>query len=235
VLTFSLIHILLKQGKFTAENPLLIMTVTGLLVSGFLLFFLSLKPPRHANSEKATASHPGDIDSKEEILVENDNIKPEEKKTNYQILDKLSILNNEKKINEATGKILSILANEYNFVQGIAFVYEKNAGEFTFSSEYAYYNEQKPSNFKTGETLLGQAAKNNKILYISDIPEKFVKIISGLGESYPNYILIIPVSLENRVIAVFEFAGFKKLEEDDTRVLEEVAHQSALIINKLKL
>lgn len=120
-------------------------------------------------------------------------------------------------------KILSNFAKEFDIVQGLFFIKEKKSNEFSISGKYAYFGETEPENFKTGETLSGQVAKNMKILYLSEIPENYVTILSGLGSSSPNQLIIIPVISNNETIAIIELASFKEFNKSTQKIVEAVS------------
>ena len=90
-------------------------------------------------------------------------------------------------------KLLSNIAKELDIVQGLLFHRMKDSEEFTIAGKYAYFGETEPKNFKLGETLSGQVAKNQTLLNLSEIPENYITILSGLGTSSPNHLIIIPV------------------------------------------
>ncbi|MGE0090332.1 MAG: GAF domain-containing protein [Bacteroidales bacterium] len=122
-----------------------------------------------------------------------------------------------------TEKILSNLAKEFDFVQGLFFIREKGTNEFNLSGKYAYFGDTDPEGFKIGETLSGQAAFNKTIVYLNEIPENYVSILSGLGSSSPRYLLIIPVVFNNETIAVIELASFKEMESKWNKLFDELA------------
>ena len=63
--------------------------------------------------------------------------------------------------------------------------------------------------YEVGEGLIGQAASNGNTLYVDDVPEGYVKIVSGLGESAPRNIIVLPVLFEEQVKGVIELASFE--------------------------
>jgi transcriptional regulator with GAF, ATPase, and Fis domain len=77
--------------------------------------------------------------------------------------------------------------------------------------------------FEFGEGLVGQAASGGRTLYIDEVPDGYVKIISGLGSSSPKYILIVPLKQENNVFGVMEIASFTPITEDQRKFVEESA------------
>jgi methyl-accepting chemotaxis protein len=77
--------------------------------------------------------------------------------------------------------------------------------------------------FAFGEGLVGQAAAEGRTLYVDDIPEGYIKIISGLGSASPRYLLIVPVKHESSVLGVVEIASFTPFGEDRRKFAEEAA------------
>lgn len=92
------------------------------------------------------------------------------------------------------------------------------------SSGYALsIGESTVISFEFGEGLVGQAAAGGKTIYVDDIPEGYVKIISGLGSASPRYLLIVPMNRENRVSGIIEIASFTPISEDQRKFVEESA------------
>ncbi len=89
--------------------------------------------------------------------------------------------------------------------------YALSIGENTVVS-YAY-----------GEGLIGQAVSGARTLYVDEVPEGYVKIISGLGSASPKYLLIVPVKKDEKVLGVLEIASFTPINEDQKKFVEESA------------
>ena len=51
-----------------------------------------------------------------------------------------------------------------------------------------------------GDNLLGQAVQEKRLLLITDIPEAYLSVRSGLGEASPSHLVIAPVLFEQEVI-----------------------------------
>src|SRR5918997_1606952 len=54
--------------------------------------------------------------------------------------------------------------------------------------------------FGYGEGLVGQAAVEKESILISDPPDKYIKVSSGLGDATPANIIVLPVAFEERVL-----------------------------------
>jgi putative methionine-R-sulfoxide reductase with GAF domain len=77
--------------------------------------------------------------------------------------------------------------------------------------------------FEVGEGLVGQAAATNKTLYVDEVPEGYVKIISGLGGASPRFLLIATLKKQDRVTGVIEIASFTPLTNHQQKFVEESA------------
>jgi len=64
---------------------------------------------------------------------------------------------------------------------------------------------------KIGEGLVGQVASEKRRMLISDLPEKTVPSVSGLFESVPRNVIVLPVLFEDRVKAVIELGVTKRI------------------------
>lgn len=81
-----------------------------------------------------------------------------------------------------------------------------------------------------GEGLVGQSAAEGRTLYVDDIPEGYIKIVSGLGTASPRYLLIVPVLKGREVKGVIAIASFSAIGQDERTYVEQAA---ALLIEKM--
>ena len=116
-------------------------------------------------------------------------------------------------------KVLSNIAKELDIVQGLFYIREKGSDDFSINGKYAYFGEKEPANFEIGITLPGQVAKNKKTLNLTHIPNNYLTILSGLGNSSPNNIIILPLIFENETIGIIELASFKVFDKITEKIL----------------
>ncbi|MEA2042794.1 MAG: GAF domain-containing protein [Bacteroidota bacterium] len=109
--------------------------------------------------------------------------------------------------------ILTRFAEELNIVQGIFFLKQENSDRFSSIANYAYYAVEPPKDFTYGEGISGQAAKEKRMLNITNVPPEYITVLSGLGSSSPNNLLILPIIKNDKTIAVLEVASFSKFPE----------------------
>ena len=101
-------------------------------------------------------------------------------------------------------------------------------------ASYAYNHDSVTSrSFHLGEGLVGQCAAEKKPMMISEIPDDYVKISSGIGEAAPKNILILPAEYEGEVLAVLEIASFKPFNDVQQALLHEVMAHMGITINSI--
>ena len=136
------------------------------------------------------------------------------------IEDLISNTKSIKSIESFAERILKDIASKFQMVQGLC--YKESKGSFEVIAKFAYTGEHTPEIFKLGETLGGQAALNQELMVVSDIPESYFNIESGLGQSYPKHLLFMPVIYKKKTIALFEMAYFVSLDEQTLLVFREL-------------
>lgn len=73
-----------------------------------------------------------------------------------------------------------------------------------------------------GEGLVGQAYLEGLTTFLMDIPQDHVKITSGLGDSTPKCLLIVPMKYNGEVHAIIEIASFCSYESYQIEFLEKL-------------
>lgn len=139
------------------------------------------------------------------------------------------------RIEDYAEKILQNLARQFELVMGIFYLRNEKTSVFQPLSTYAWSSELPPASFEMGEGLTGQVAKNKVPMKVDNIPDDYIKIISGLGTGSPKNLLIVPLLLNKETIGILELASFKefdKVTEWTIKYLAKIIANS--IITKLK-
>jgi CheY-like chemotaxis protein/methyl-accepting chemotaxis protein len=127
-------------------------------------------------------------------------------------------------------KIITFICEHINAELGALYFVEKDMLSMTGSYAYQKTNEQfKKIEFNEG--LIGQAAQAKKRILVTDIPDDYIKIGSGLGNSLPRYIVLVPFLLEETVKGVIELASFKEFSELDLEFIDRVTDGIAIAVN----
>ncbi|WP_460723554.1 HAMP domain-containing protein [Nocardia heshunensis] len=64
--------------------------------------------------------------------------------------------------------------------------------------------------FTFGQSLVGQAARSRRTIAVDDVPGTYVTISSGLGQTAPLNLLILPIAVEDQVLGVIELASLHR-------------------------
>jgi hypothetical protein len=91
-------------------------------------------------------------------------------------------------------------------------------------------SSHEPYEFKSGEGLTGQAARNQQLLVISQIPEDYMEVYSGLGKALPSYLAIVPLIHKGHTIALIECTGYKHSPQEIENMFRILARE---MMNKL--
>ncbi|MEO5576763.1 MAG: HAMP domain-containing protein [Gaiellaceae bacterium] len=111
---------------------------------------------------------------------------------------------------------------------------EDEGNELALVATYGYKERKSISNrFRVGEALVGQAALEKKAIVITQAPEDYIKIASGLGESAPTSIIVLPVLFEENVMAVIELASFSAFTEIQKTFLDQLSESIGVVMNTI--
>lgn len=111
---------------------------------------------------------------------------------------------------------LKKIAADIEAVHGVLYVHEEkeNKQVYRFKNGYAFScPESKPIEFELGESLIGQVAKDKKILNLNETPIEHNQVISGLGKTTSQFLIICPLLKNEQTIAVLEFSSFKPIDK----------------------
>ena len=101
-------------------------------------------------------------------------------------------------------------------------------------ASYAYKERKHLGNrFYLGEGLVGQAALEKKPILLTNVPDDYIRISSGLGEAPPRNILVLPVLFEGEVKAVIELASFLPFSQIHQLFLDQLAETVGVVINMI--
>ncbi len=104
------------------------------------------------------------------------------------------------------------------------------------SAAYAFnrkkFLEQK---IELGVGLVGRAIQESETIYITDIPDDYITITSGLGDDNPKSILIVPLVVNESVYGVIEMASFKDFEKYKVDFIEKIGENIAATLSTVKI
>ncbi|HET7890603.1 MAG TPA: HAMP domain-containing protein [Candidatus Sulfotelmatobacter sp.] len=132
--------------------------------------------------------------------------------------------------------LLSELAPLVNAQQGVIYQMEteESAGMVLLSAFADDGENGHLRRLRIGEGLVGQVAAEKRRMLISDLPEKTVSIRSGLFESVPRNVIVLPVLFEDRVKAVIELASLNAFTASHLAFLEQLTASIGIVLNSIE-
>ncbi|MFL5614638.1 MAG: HAMP domain-containing protein [Gemmatimonadaceae bacterium] len=102
-------------------------------------------------------------------------------------------------------------------------------------ASYAYRARKSVSNrFGIGEGLVGQAALEKQPILLTNVPDDYIQITSGLGEAPPRNIIVLPILFEGDVKAVIELASFLPFSAIHQTFLDQLAESIGVVLNMIQ-
>lgn len=111
------------------------------------------------------------------------------------------------------------LSDSIQLLAGLAYIVDKDV--LKLQSTYALTYENQKNEIKIGEGLTGQVAKDGLPIEVDIVEQIELEIISGLGNSKPNFLYLLPVFSKKKIIGVVELATFIKLDNKRVEFLIE--------------
>jgi len=130
-------------------------------------------------------------------------------------------------------RLLSMLVPLVGGGYGALHLLNEADDRYHFRAGYGCEEDYNDKGFVRGEGMSGQAAIERKVLLLSDIPENYIQIRSGLGSSPARALAVVPIQTHDRVLAVVEVASFSALTEQQRALLDEASGMVALKLDVL--
>jgi putative methionine-R-sulfoxide reductase with GAF domain len=142
----------------------------------------------------------------------------------------------EQGITEFSGHFIRELTQYVDMeVGGVFFLQHDQSHEPVLELFGAYaFDRQKSADisFRPGEGLVGRCALEKESIVITDVPEDYIRIRSGMGEGKPSAIILVPMMFDGQVLGVIELASFNMVEQYKIAFLETLGSSLASILSK---
>lgn len=123
----------------------------------------------------------------------------------------------------------------------VKYVDANQAGIFVLNMEkklelkacYAYNRKKMlTKTIELGEGLLGQCFLEGETMFLTDLPDQFTEITSGLGAATPSNLLLVPLKIDMDIVGVLEIASFKRFKKFEISFIEKLCENVAIVVKQ---
>ncbi|MDF2433241.1 MAG: hypothetical protein JWP44_2872 [Mucilaginibacter sp.] len=141
--------------------------------------------------------------------------------------------------NAVANKVLSELAELVNARYGAFYILEQpEAADEAKLKLFAGYAQKSrkliDQEFSLSEGLVGQCATDKERIRLSNVPNEYLQISSGIGSAAPIDLVILPVLFENNVKAVIELASFENFSDTHIDFLDQLTESIGIVLNNIE-
>lgn len=157
-------------------------------------------------------------------------INQEEEKQKFSIKEYEKILQEKGELKKIFNKVLWTACKELEASQATLYrsIEEEDKRFIELLATFAYsVPDSELIKFEYGEGLAGQVAKEGRVFNITDVPEGYLKVVSGLGSSSPSHLMILPIADNDNIVGVMEIASFKPFDKHIEKFLEKLSARLA--------
>jgi PAS domain S-box-containing protein len=139
-------------------------------------------------------------------------------------------------IEKLSDDLLSNLVKYIDANQGAIFLIDKDSEHSEQMMKaiacYAYNRKKKiGEEVRKGEGLIGAAWQEKDTIYLTDIPDDYVNIRSGLGGANPKSILIQPLVNNEEIVGALEMASFEDFKPFQIEFIKKLSETIAATIS----
>ncbi len=139
--------------------------------------------------------------------------------------------------NNLYNNVLSFTVKYLNITQGALFIVndDNESDKYLQMASCFAYEKRKfaDKRIEIGEGLVGQCYLERDYFMLTEIPDKYTHITSGLGDATPNCLIVVPLKIDDQINGIMELASFKVFEEYQINFILKLAESIASTITSL--
>jgi len=146
---------------------------------------------------------------------------------------------NNENLPELSFQVIKHLIHYMNAKLGGIFVYNDDNQRdihLELMSSFAYDRRRfMQKKIMLGEGIIGSCAQEKKTVYMSDLPEGFMEVTSGLGHANPGVLLVVPMIIEENLFGIIEIGSLEKFEKHQIDFVQKVAENIAATMRNVRV
>ncbi|MET0233539.1 MAG: HAMP domain-containing protein [Kibdelosporangium sp.] len=91
----------------------------------------------------------------------------------------------------------------------------------------------RPIRFRIGQSLVGQAARSRRTIEVTDVPPGYITVSSGLGQTTPTNVIVLPIVVEDQILGVIELASVHRFTDIHRDFLEQLMETIGVNVNTI--
>jgi len=142
-------------------------------------------------------------------------------------------------MDDLANNIIQTLINYVDASIGGLFLYNNSNHDDIHMELVAAYALDVKKHYKKrieiGEGIAGACAFEQKTIFVTNIPEQYLEVTSGLGSSKPKCIIVVPLIFENQLLGVLELAFLHLIEKYKIEFIEQITENIAASLSNAKI
>lgn len=140
-----------------------------------------------------------------------------------------------KDLPELSTIIIGFITKYVKAQTGLFYIMDEKDKTLKLNGSYAFQNRKDISNeYAIGEGIVGQAALEKTTINLTNVPSDYIRISSGLGDTAPDNILLVPIIYNNRVNGIIELGKLGEFSELQIQYVSSIANSISQSIDSLK-
>ncbi|MCQ2226860.1 MAG: PAS domain S-box protein [Bacteroidales bacterium] len=141
---------------------------------------------------------------------------------------------NQDNMEELSYTVIRELVDYMKINQGGFFILneDEHNNKFFELTGHVAYDRKKFTDKKImwGEGLIGRCGLEKETIYMTDIPQNYITVTSGLGDGGPRSLLIVPLKTTDGIYGALEMASFREFKEFEIEFVEKTAESIGITI-----
>jgi CheY-like chemotaxis protein/signal transduction histidine kinase len=143
-----------------------------------------------------------------------------------------AILRGDRQVDEMIDKALSFLCEYLGAGVGVFYFYNDKSRDLEIVATYAMTRRKSLNErIALGEGLAGEAARERKVICLTNVPPDYLPISSAIGEAKPLNIAAVPLLHDERLVGVLEIGSFKEFSDRELEFLQQAREGLAIGIS----